>query len=138
MKKIFFLILALCCAGIVKAQSLTDQEKIVQQCINLKSLEKLFPEHVPLYIMQHNVSFGNIHPSHNGKKVSFLSKEQIKDQHPDAYFLFWTFNVTGNDALIEFVYNYDQNTTEGKEYKAKVLLEKQGVNWIIKDAQPTR
>lgn len=138
MKKIYFLLLALCCAGIVRAQSLTDEEKIVQQCINLKFLDKLYPKDVPLYIMQHKVSFDNIHPSHNGKKVSFLSKDQIKDQHPDAYFLFWTFNVTENDARIEFVYNYDQNTTEAKEFKATVLLEKQSVNWIIKDTQPTR
>ena len=138
MKKIYFLLLALCCVGIVRAQSLTDEEKIVQQCINLKSLEKLYPKHVPLYIMQHNVSFGNIHPRHNGKEVSFLWKHQIKNQQPDGYFLFWTFNVTGNNARIEFVYNYDQNTTEGKEFKATVLLEKQGVNWIIKDTQSPR
>lgn len=138
MKKIYLLLIALCWSGIAAAQSLSDEEKIVQQCINLKQLQQLYPNHPTLYIMQHGVSFGNIHPEHSKHAVAFLSKEQIKEQHPDAYFLFWTFKVDESNAKVEFVYNYDQNTTNGKEFKASVLLEKQGTNWIIKNNQPTK
>lgn len=137
MSKIYILLMALFWTAAANAQAPTDKdrEKIVQQCIDLKELTPVYAHESQLYIMDSHGSFGDIHPSYKGKDVLFLNKEQVKYRNLNAYFLFWIFEVNEKDARVLFVYKYNQNSTEPKDSKATVLLEKQGDNWIIKNTK---
>ncbi|OJX49498.1 MAG: hypothetical protein BGO88_14755 [Flavobacterium sp. 38-13] len=82
--------------------------------------------------MQHGVSFDkDIKVSKNGKPLVFLSKQEIKSQQPQAYLLFWTFEINEKTARVSFVYNYDQNQSP-KAVRADLELNKQGTEWTVK------
>lgn len=137
MSKIYILLMALFWTAAANAQTLTnkekDEEKILQQCINVKQLEPLYANQAKLYVLQKETPFGNIHPAYKGRAVSFLDKDQLKTLHPDAYFIFWIFEVNETKARVMFAYNYNQNTSDIKDSKFSLFLEKQGDNWIIEN-----
>jgi hypothetical protein len=139
MRKIYILLMALFSAVMASAQTPasrdTDEEKIVQQCINLKELQPLYGNETQLYVLQKNNLFSDIHPAYKGREISFLDKNQMKSVRPNAYFLFWIFKINEGKAEVSFAYNYTQDTPGAKNFKATLLLEKQGTNWIIKNTQ---
>lgn len=121
------------CISHTYAQSPDDQIKVLQKCIDLKELQDYMPGKSthPLYVMQHGVSFDkDIKVSKNGKPVVFLSKQEVKSQHPQAYLLFWTFEINEKTARVSFVYNYDQSQSP-KTVRADLELNKQGSEWIV-------
>lgn len=121
------------CFSHAYAQSPDDQIKVLQKCIDLKELQGYLPGKSiqPLYVMQHGVSFDkDIKVSKNGKPVVFLSKQEVKSQHLQAYLLFWTFEINEKTARVSFVYNYDQNQSP-KTVRADLELSKQGSEWTV-------
>lgn len=122
------------CINYTYAQSPDDQIKVLQKCIDLKELQDYLPgkSTQPLYVMQHGVSFDkDIKVSKNGKPLVFLSKQEIKSQQPQAYLLFWTFEINEKTARVSFVYNYDQNQSP-KAVRTDLELNKQGAEWTVK------
>lgn len=122
------------CINYTYAQSPDDQIKVLQKCIDLKELQDYLPgkSTQSLYVMQHGVSFDkDIKVSKNGKPLVFLSKQEIKSQQPQAYLLFWTFEINEKTARVSFVYNYDQNQSP-KAVRADLELNKQGAEWTVK------
>jgi hypothetical protein len=121
------------CISQTYAQSPDDQIKVLQKCIDLKELQDYLPgkSTQPLYVMQHGVSFNkDIKVSKNGKPLVFLSKQEVKSQHLEAYFLFWTFEINEKTARVSFVYNYDQNKSP-KAVRTDLELSKQGSEWTV-------
>ncbi|MEZ0007036.1 hypothetical protein ABH942_002414 [Flavobacterium sp. 28YEA47A] len=127
------LLMVILCFSHAYAQSPDDQIKVLQKCIDLKELQGYLPGKSiqPLYVMQHGVSFDkDIKVSKNGKPVVFLSKQEVKSQHLQAYLLFWTFEINEKTARVSFVYNYDQNQSP-KTVRADLELSKQGSEWTV-------
>ncbi len=115
------------------AQSPDDQIKVLQKCIDLKELQGYLPGKTtqPLYVMQHGVSFDkDIKVSKDGKPLVFLSKQEVKSQQLQAYFLFWTFEINEKTARVSFVYNYDQKQ-DPKAVRTDLELSKQGSEWNV-------
>ncbi|MBC8643922.1 hypothetical protein H9W95_07295 [Flavobacterium lindanitolerans] len=107
---------------------------MLQKCIDLKELRDYLPgkSTQPLYVMQHGVSFDkDIKVSKNGKPLVFLSKQEIKSQQPQAYLLFWTFEINEKTARVSFVYNYDQNQSP-KAVRADRNLTNKALNGLLK------
>lgn len=128
-------VLLLCIQEIGMAQSLDDQAKVLQKCVDLQELQQHYPKNLdnsfkPLVVMQHGISFPTDIPvTHNNNPLLFKSKAEISGE--TAYFLFWKFDVMQNSASIDFTYNYDSLTAAPKAKKVTLLFEKTGIVWNI-------
>ncbi|QMU29292.1 hypothetical protein [Adhaeribacter radiodurans] len=125
------------CVTHLMAQSLDDQSKILQKCIELPALQTHYPRTdngtlKPLYVMQHAVSFpGNLNVTKNGKPVAFKSKEEVKTNGISAFFLFREFKVTQNSAQVDFAYYYNFQGTYEEFVPVTLELQKTGNTWSI-------
>jgi len=139
MKKIIlFALLVFGCSLPMLAQSQNDYAAVLQKCIDLKALQNYYPQQsngspAQLYVMQHGVSFPETtNVSKGGKKVAFVSKTNIKENKVNAYFLFWTFNLTPNKATVAYSYYYNKQTAPEGAMVVNLELEKTGNTWEIK------
>jgi hypothetical protein len=113
-----------------------DSTEVLKKCIELPQLQQYYPKQTngnsyALKIMQHGVSFSpSTNISYDGQSVLFLSKGQIKENNEDAYFYFHEFVITGEDARVEFTYNYDVRSSL-KMQVVSLQLKKNSTGWFI-------
>jgi hypothetical protein len=114
MKKLSTLILMLTLFVSIKisAQASGDVTMILQKCIDLPDLQQFYPvnvdgSHSKVYVLQHGVSFPlSTEITRFGKKVQFITKNDLATGEIKSYFLFWEFKVEQNTADIDYVFNY--------------------------------
>lgn len=87
--------------------------------------------------MQHAVSFpDNMNVTKSGKEVEFMSKDQIYQQNPDAFFRFEKFDIEDKIAKVAFVFEYNRNSAENTGLvNVSLNLEEQDSEWIITETQ---
>ena len=125
--------IALC----VKSQELTDQEAIIQQCIDLPGLQEHFPREysgnfIPVHIMQYPIQFDE---GLNIRKFEappvFMSREEIYDNNVGAYFLFEKIDEMERHALVKFSFYYDCTSKSPQYEHYDIKLEKKEHEWVI-------
>jgi len=126
----------------VIGQQTTDQEALLQKCIDLPEIQNLLPADATgqpeaIHIMQHAVSFDeNMKVSKFGKNLDFLTKDQVYNQNCKAYFRFDRFEIDNNSALISFDFEYNRNAlTDPGLVKITLNLQKNGTEWIITESK---
>jgi hypothetical protein len=132
-----FTVLLFCIQEIGMAQSLDDQAKVLQKCLDLTELQPYFPlDNVEnpdqVYVMQYAVSFPiGLNVSKAGKPVLFVSREEIIQNKIKSYFIFRSFDVTANLAKTSFsyFYSYDYTTNQFKMVMVNIELNKINQDW---------
>lgn len=135
-KKILFLFFAFFFAVFAgSAQTSRDTLDVLKSCISIAELQKEYPLAMDnktkvVYILQHGVSFNNVEDIKiDGYELIFVTKEEIKENEIENYFLFWTFIISDQDgAFIEYTYN-----TKDKYLKIESKMNFTQNNWIIQN-----
>lgn len=133
MIKIFTLSLLVLAVSInISASEPDDIRKILQKCIDLPELQKLYPESIQVYVLQHGISFSSgIDVTKFGKKVLFINKSQLESGNIKSYFLFWEFKIEHASANIDFVYNYPGKDNIPVTQRVILRLQKEGETWSV-------
>lgn len=124
-------------------QSQTDQEAVLQKCIDLPEIQNLFPNDAygqpqAVRVMQHAVSFdADLRLSKFGKDVEFLSKDQIYSRNTIAFLRFDIFEIFGDNAEVLFDFHYDQTDPDPNKNIVRISLQlgKHGAEWDIVESQ---
>lgn len=134
-KKLFFIVAFLFAVFAGSAQTSGDTLKVLKNCISIAELQKEYPLTLDnktkvVYILQHGVSFNNVDDIKiDGYELIFMTKEEIKENEIENYFLFWTFIISQQDgAFIEYTYN-----TKDKYLKIESKMNFAQNNWIIQN-----
>ncbi len=125
--------------GISMAQSLDDQTMVLQKCIDLPELQQYYPldgagNPDQIYVMQYSATFSSdLNISKSGKQVVFMSREDIIKNKVKAYFIFRSFEISGNlaTANINYFYDFDNTTMQSKMVMANVEMNKVGSDWVV-------
>lgn len=113
MKKSTLLLTLLLCVITLFGQQANDKGKIVQKCIDLEDLQKLYPQtvsgaHSPVYILLHGVSFeSEMKISKFGQVPVYVKKEDLTELNIVAFFLFHTLEIGNKTAHVCFAFYYD-------------------------------
>ena len=121
------------------AQSLDDQSKVLQKCFDLTELQPYFPldntgNPGQVYVMQYAVSFPvGMNVSKAGKPVLFASRDEILQGKIAYYFIFRSFDITGNVAKASFsyFYSFDYTTNQFKMVMVNIELNKTNLDWGV-------
>lgn len=137
MKRILPIVFLMAFAFCVKGQGQTDQEAIIQQCIDFPELQDHFPREsngnfIPVHIMQYPMRFEE---GLNIRKFEappvLMSREEIYDNNVDAYFLFEKIDEMGRHALVKFSFYYDCTSKSPQYEHYDIKLEKKEHEWVI-------
>ena len=139
LKFITVTILLLFIQEIGMAQSLDDQSKVLQKCIDQLEMQTYYPLDATgnpdqLYMMQYAVAFPvGLNVSKAGKAVLFMSREEIMLNKVKSYFIFRSFDITGNVAKASFsyFYSYDYTTNQFKMVMVNIELNKTNLDWGV-------
>ncbi len=121
------------------AQSLDDQSKVLQKCIDHLSMQPYYPLDATgnpdqIYIMQYAVAFPvGLNVSKAGKAVLFMSRDEILLNKVKSYFIFRSFDITGNVAKASFsyFYSFDYTTNQFKMVMVNIELNKVNLDWSV-------
>lgn len=137
MKRFLPIIALMTIALCVKGQELTDQEAIIQQCIDLTELQHHFPREsnenfIPVHIMQYPMQFDEaLNVKKFGVSPVFMSREEIYDNNVDAYFLFKEIDGSDNGGWANFSFYYNYNSEKQHVMHVSLELEKIKGKWVI-------
>ena len=114
-------------------QGLSEKEAMLQKCIKLPEVQEVLsktPDN-KVYVMQHSVSFApETSLKNSDKNLVLLSKPEIHENNVDTFLLFEKFNITSNDAVVEFSV-YQDFTTSSKSDKVTLEMTKANTAWRI-------
>ena len=121
------------------AQSLDDQSKVLQKCIDQLELQRYYPLDAAgnpdqIYMMQYAVAFPvGLNVSKSGKAVLFMSRDEIILNKVKSYFIFRSFDITGNVAKASFsyFYSFDYTTNQFKMVIVNIELNKVNLDWSV-------
>ncbi len=121
------------------AQSLDDQSKVLQKCVDLTELQPYFPldntgNPGQVYVMQYAVSFPvGMNVSKAGKPVLFSTRDEILQNKIASYFIFRSFDISGNVAKTSFsyFYSFDYATNQFKMVIVTLELNKVNLDWSV-------
>jgi hypothetical protein len=120
-------------------QVANDTAIVLQECLNMPALQKYYPRNADntykqVNIMQYPVSFPvNLQVSKFGMGILFKERGEIYSSKAEAFFIITTFLIEGNDATVEFDYNYKYTTTP-KAIEVSLKMHKTGTQWSITSA----
>ena len=117
-------------ACVAIGQTDNDKQEILQKCIDLDELQQYYHENKvdgrkPLVIYNNGVVPTNINLTKFGVKVEFMNMEELFFYNKQAYLDFDKFEISSNEAVIQFHYAIEGLTV-------KIKLEKESDKWIIK------
>jgi hypothetical protein len=119
-------------------QSLTDQEAVLKECINIPEIQQQLPKDAEgnlktVYIMQNAISSPDqIDITLSGKKVQFMTKGQMYNHGPDAFFRFEKLDITDKQAKVIFGFEYNRNQPDQRgQMFIRGSLKKQDSDWAI-------
>ncbi len=136
MKKYLFIFVLLLGAVSSWGQNVTDQEKVLQQCLGIQQVAahyNLDVAGVPvsLYALKGTAQLqAGLQVDYNGRILAFVSQETLNTIKPDAYFAFDKVTVTGNQAEVDFTFSYDCNMKK-QVIGLHVVLKKTDGLWTI-------
>lgn len=139
---IFLLILTSTSLGY--AQSQTDQSTILQKCIDLPEIQKLYPldiegKPVAVHIMQYPIEIPtDIGINKFGKNPVFMSRHEIYDNNIDAYFLFQNIDILESTAYLVSTFYYDYNSPDQKVLSIDMSFIKKDGNWEVSSSKVTK
>lgn len=119
------------------AQSIDDQAKILQKCIDLTELQQYFPKNADnsfkqLRILNFPVSFPvSVKAVKFDQPVLFQTREEVVADNPDVLFTFSKFSITDNVASVVFYLNCNRNSVTPNIVEVTVSLTKSVENWSI-------
>jgi hypothetical protein len=121
------------------AQSLDDQSTALQKCFDLTELQHYYPldnagNPDQIYVMQYAVAFPvGLNVSKSGKPILFKSREEIVQNKISSYFIFRSFDITGNVAKASFsyFYSFDYTTNQFKMVMVNIELNKVNLDWNV-------
>lgn len=125
--------------SLLSAQTLIDQEQVLQKCVDIPALQKYYSlDNVgnpnQLHVINYLVSFpANMDVSHAGHQLVFLTREEISANKIEDYFIFRQFEITGGKATVNlnFFYDYNYSNNQFKILMVSIELDKVGSEWSI-------
>lgn len=132
---LFILVLLLGAVGL-KAQSVADQQQVLQLCINMEQVTAHFTIDkvgVPLTLYSRTGPaqlLPGLQVMSRGKYLSFLSNATFNAIQPDEYFTFSTVTINGSQANVVFSFSYHSNTAP-QVVALNVTLHKNNGIWTI-------
>lgn len=140
MKKLYLLVAALMFFVLFQktssAQSFDEQSLILQTCIDLAEIQQYYPKNEDnsfkqLYILNFPVVFSvSLSVSKSNLPVLFSSREEIRNENPDAFLSFSHFDVTEESASIEFQFNHHRLTDSPGVINCNLTLVKESGVWL--------
>lgn len=135
--KRYLLIFALLLGAVSSwGQTVADQEKVLQQCIGIGQITVHFDLDIAgvpksLYALDGQAKLlPGLQVDYNGRILTFVNQETINIIKPDAYFIFNQVNISGNNAVVDFTYNYNCNAQKQVIGLHAVLL-KSNEKWSL-------
>ncbi len=137
MRKIYLLVLSLMVSICLFGQSRNDQKLILQKCIDLPEMKPYYQLDADGKIKQLTICYW--HPSlfpvdlgltKDGKNVEFVVMSEKAGKAGDAFFLFKTFEVADNSAIVCFEYSYGTESCS-KKIQASLDFDKEGDEWKV-------
>lgn len=119
------------------AQSIDDQAKVLQKCIDLTELQQYFPKNADnsfkqLRILNFPVSFPvSVKAVKFDQPVLFQTREEVVSDNPDLLFTFSKFSVADNAASVVYNLNCNRNSATPSMVEVTVSLAKSADNWSI-------
>lgn len=121
------------------AQTMDDQAKVLQKCIDLTEIQQYYPldnagNPAQLFVMNYAVTFpAGVNVAKAGQKLLFLSREEIMQQKISSYFIFRSFEVTDNSAkaVFSYFYTYDYTNSQFKMVMVNVEMGKVDQDWSV-------
>lgn len=121
------------------AQSIDDQAKVLQKCIDLAELQQYYPlddagKPVQLHVMNYAVTFPtDLNVAKSGQQVLFMPREEILQQKITSYFIFRSFDITDNSAkaVFSYFYAFDYTNNQFKMLIVNIDLEKVNQDWSV-------
>ena len=113
----------------------SDTASVLQKCLDSEKLLPLLAKktdgsYSKIYIMQYLVNFSkDINISKFSETVTFSSRQEIRSNNIESFFIFKVFSIDGNIAKVEFDYINDSSVE--KVFKITANLEKSGIEWKI-------
>lgn len=120
-------------------QSFTDADSVAifQQCLNLSGLQAFLEKdangsYKQLNVLIHSIPFpadGSV--THHGTAIRQVTKSEVKSDPAISYFYFHEFKIDGDNAYVDYAYNYDQSAPSPKIQLIHLDLRKTGADWTI-------
>lgn len=118
------------------AQTSDDVKAIVKLCIDHQPLESFFPKDAfgkskQLVVQLHGIDMEGIALSKFDKPVLFLDKKAMGSHLPEAFFLFHNIRMEGDNAWVDFLYDYVPSSMESGKVLVELQLRRDTGNWEI-------
>ena len=147
LKTLYFLIFCLLINGVafsrtspnpIVTKSFTDNDSalVLQKCLDMPELQQYYTKSSDgtfsqVHVMQYPIVFSpDIAVTKFQLPILLEPREVIYASKADGFFIFKSFQITGNTATVVFDYNYNY-TTAPAALQVTLSLQKTGTDWSI-------